>query len=516
MALRCWSSDDAERFALLQYHQIACPSFTSSIMNSLGLLSPTPLRPPPKRSFLDAFETPIEQASRTRYKRRRPGSSILSWLSTVSSDYRPQESRPLSAPATFDNAKISGSLEIVPASAGFLADMDDMDSIQSKNDKDTASQTTNKSNVTTIKPSSSKYRSVLEYNHVEIDPTGLKMSPDIKDLVDKHILKQRSSPPLSQDILNNTVTSMNQWGSSTENVVNNFMSSAMFPVTRPNLGHGGNSPWPRAALPYDPDYGYGISAPKPDYHIGYAVGKKSGFSARQAHVLDHPQAQKYTQPGTGNILPFITVELKSEATGGTLFHAENQAAGSGTYSVRAMEWLLDQAKAESKPVDSVAFSIAATGRLVVLSIHWFSPEDKTYYMSYVKSFTTTDKEHVQACHSTVKNIVDWAVDDRHDKLKTTLQTLFPYTNQWSKRSSFAAELEDENNKVDYPEEDTASQSQRSLKSRSRSRTKLKTGTSTPRSSSFTSIYSSQARQSSMTKYTSASIDPSSLKDPPLD
>ena len=352
-----------------------------------------------------------------------------------------------------------------------------MDHLQSKDEKDTSSQTTGKSNITTIKPSSSKYRSVLEYNHVEIDSTGLKMSPGIQELVQANILKGRSSPPLSQNVLNNTVTSMNLLGSSTGNVVNNFMSSAMFPVARSNLGHGGNSIWPRAALPFDPDYGYGISTPKPDYHVGYAIGKKSGFTAQEAHVLDHTRAQNYTQPGTGSILPFITVEMKSEATGGTLFHAENQAAGSGTYSVRAMEWLLDQAKAESTAVDSVSFSIAATGRLVVLSIHWFSPEEKIYYMSYVKSFNTTDTEHVQACHNTVKNIVDWAVGDRHDKLKKTLQTLFPLSKQWSKRSSMAAQLDGEDEKVDEIE-DNEVQSQRSGKSRLSQRSRIQSNSRT--------------------------------------
>lgn len=183
--------------------------------------------------------------------------------------------------------------------------------------------------------------------------------------------------------------------------------------------------------------------------MGYTIGKQSGFSPEEAHVIDHSYAQKYTQPGTGNIMPYLTLELKSEATGGALWHAENQAAGSGTYCVRAMEWLLDQAtfSQETGETDTVAFSISATGRLVVLSIHWHSLEDRAYYMSYVKSFMTTDKEHIQACHSTVKNIVEWAVGKRHETLKQTLQTLFPLSDQWTqKRTAAVAEKDDDDSR----------------------------------------------------------------------
>ena len=53
-------------------------------------------------------------------------------------------------------------------------------------------------------------------------------------------------------------------------------------------------------------------------------------------VLGHPLALPYTQPNLGNTFPFLVVEFKAEATGGTLWHAENQAAGSGAHCVNAL------------------------------------------------------------------------------------------------------------------------------------------------------------------------------------
>ena len=219
----------------------------------------------------------------------------------------------------------------------------------------------------------------------------------------------------------------------------------MFPIHQPGIGLGGKTPWPRAALPYNQDFGFPICAPKPDYHVGYVTGIKSGFSAQQAHVIDHPRAEPYTQPGLGTVLPFLTLELKSEATGGTPYHAENQAAGSGTYTQRAMEWLLDQANApqQNRQTDTVTFSIIGTERLVVLSAHWHSLEDQMYYMSYVKGFVSSEPEQVQACHSTVKNIIEWGLGKRHSKPVDVLQRLFPLTQQWTeKRTVTASKLDD--------------------------------------------------------------------------
>ena len=434
-------------------------------MGVLKVLEPTPQKPPLKRSYFEDLSEDQEPMP----KRRREESLIHNWLDNVlvsTKILRPQsvpltasssktlieDFRSQSLPPDFNNNPYPRAIEDFEESKSFLVinemgDRQDYDRF--KRDNDSLSQFTGKTSITKIKPSSTRYRGVLEYNNIEIDPTGSKISQEVRSLLDTDILKKRTSPPLSQDELKDTMESMNKWGGSTENVTNSLITSSMFPVHQPGISLGGNSPWPRAALPYDQDFGYPISTPKPDYHVGYETGKKSGFSAQQAHVINHPYARPYTQPGTGNCLPFLTLELKSEATGGTLYHAENQAAGSGTYSLRAMEWLLDQAKASqtTRQTDTIAFSITSTGRMAVLSVHWYSPEKKTYFMSYVKGFLSSEPEGVQNCHNAVKNVIEWGLGSRHTTLAKVLQELFPLTKQWTdKRTSTAAEL-------DYPDDD---------------------------------------------------------------
>ena len=482
-------------------------------MSASNVLAPTPKRPSLKRSFAEDID-PEHQEPKLEEptpKRRREEAPVRDWLSNVpapSPKALAEISRPQSVPAKFNNSEVPPAAEDLrgyPNSPLAIDEMGDRRDCDRRRDDDSCSQRTSRTTATRVKTTSSKYRSVLEGNDVVIDSKGSKISPVVRQFLDQEILKRRTSPPLSYEAMDNTMTSMVNWGNSTENAVNSFIHSQMFPAQRPGVSIGGNSQWPTAALPYDPNYGLHMATPKPDYHVGYTPGIDSGSSKNGRGVIDHPYATAYTKPGTGTALPFLTVELKSEATGGTLYQAENQAAGSGTYSLRAIDWLLEQAKASqaSRQTDTIAFSLAGTGRLVVLSVHWYSSEDRIHYMSYVKGFQTSEPRHIQACHSTVKNIVDWAIGTRHDKLKEVLQTLFPLTHQWSeKRTATAAQLDEpgaDEEEDEEEEEEVIVIEKRVAKSR---RSEPSRGSRRSATRSFASMQSLGDRSSSMTKDTS--------------
>ncbi|KAL9124218.1 MAG: hypothetical protein Q9217_006429 [Psora testacea] len=403
-------------------------------MSIFEVLEPTPQRAL-KRSFIEDLDPEHQEPEleEPTPKRRREKAPVRNWLSNVpapSLKALAEISRPRSVPAKFNENEVPPTAEDLrrySKSRWAIDEMGDRRDCDRHRDDDSFSQRTSKTTATRVITTSSKYRSVLEGNDVVIDSKGSKISPAVRQFLDQEILKKRTSPPLLYEAVDSTMTSMINWGNSTENAVNGFINSQMFPAQRQGVSIGGNSQWPTAALPYDPNYGLYMAAPKPDFHVGYTPGIDSGFSKSGRGVIDHPCATAYTKPGTGTILLFLT------------------AAGSGTYSLRAIDWLLDQAKASqaNRQTDTIAFSMAGTGRLVVLSVHWYSPEDRIHYMSYVKGFQTSEPGHVQACNSTVKNIVDWAVGIRHDKLKVVLQTLFPLTRQWSeKRTATAAQFDE--------------------------------------------------------------------------
>ena len=205
----------------------------------------------------------------------------------------------------------------------------------------------------------------------------------------------------------------------------------MFPLKHSRgIGEGGNTLWSTDPLPNNPRYQYPLAGPKPDVHLGYSTGQRSQWSFEESNVIDHRVAQPYTQPARDNTFPFLIFEIKSEAAGGTLWHAENQAAGSGSRSVSALSWLLDQASVTSSTTDKVAFTATLTHREVIFYIHWQSPEDRRFYMSYLKRYSSLEAEDIRGCNNTVKNIIDHALGPRKETIKTALQALFPFPENW--------------------------------------------------------------------------------------
>ena len=406
-------------------------------MSVSNVLSPTPVRLPLKRAFVKDFDPELERAP----KRRWPSAPATDWLSNIL-PLLPPSPLPLhrteSAPPKVDYSKIPSflfaAIDDLDNGLKSLVPIDEMLGDQGDASSEQGSTLRPLSRLK-IRTSDPKYRSVLDNNYIYVDRSGMEAPEAIKNMIQTQLYKRRKSPPLSQEVLFETVKHTDQWAGSTDNVVNRLLDTPMFPLDRPGLALGGNSQWPSAGLPTNPEYSNHVALPKPDFHVGYSIGRRSEWSSREADVIDHQHALPYTQPGTGNRLPFLTLELKSEATGGTLWHAENQAAGSGTFCVKAMQWLLGQATAlgTSSMVDTVAFSVSATARQVVFYIHYYSEERGAYLMSYINSYMTTDPQHIQQCHDLVKNIVDLGLGMRQNKLRECLKTLYPQIDTKWKR-----------------------------------------------------------------------------------
>ena len=169
------------------------------------------------------------------------------------------------------------------------------------------------------------------------------MPQEVREYTNTRILKRRESPQLGDDSVSKVIETAEELADSTEGPTSKLIRTAMFPLERSGIGEGGNSPWNTTALPNNPEYEYDLSAPKPDVYLGYPSNQRSRWSYARNNVINHPVARPYMQPARGNTFPFLMVEIKSEPTGGTLYVAENQAAGSGSYSVNALLWLLKEA-----------------------------------------------------------------------------------------------------------------------------------------------------------------------------
>ena len=124
------------------------------------------------------------------------------------------------------------------------------------------------------------------------------------------------------------------------------------------------------------------------------------------------------------------LELKSEATGGTLWTAENQAAGSGACCVNVARWLLREANPSQEPsvMETIAFSACFSHRQVVWHVHWYCVANAQQYMSWIATHDTI--RLVQPCNHLTLNVLDHGQGDRQTTLRGALARLYPISNHW--------------------------------------------------------------------------------------
>lgn len=183
------------------------------------------------------------------------------------------------------------------------------------------------------------YRGTLFHNNITMDLSGRRVPEELRTVARTQILKRRDSPPLGDDAVSRVIDAAEQLADGTEGPMAELIRTDMFPLERPGIAEGGKCPWNSAALPHDTERQHGVSTPRPDFYFGYPTNQSSLWSGAQHNVITHAVACPYTQPARGNTFPFLMVEMKSEAAGGTLYVAENQAAGGGSESVNALRLL---------------------------------------------------------------------------------------------------------------------------------------------------------------------------------
>ena len=280
--------------------------------------------------------------------------------------------------------------------------------------------------------SSRIYPSILYYNGVRMDYTGEKIPQVLRDLLDSAIFHKNRSSRLSPKEIADIVTTVLDIANDPEDKVYELINTAMFPIRRRNIGQGGDTPWYNDALPRKALYPNPLATPKPDIHCGYSISTNPEpfWSLEEKAVIDHPTVRRLSQPANGNCYPFFVLELKSEATGGTLLHAERQAAGSGASCVNSIRWLLKEAYPSQIPsiIDSIAFSACVTHRETVLHVHFYNPEDELHYMSWIATFESL--RNAQGCSHVVENILDLCLGARQAKVRQALAQLVPFPKHW--------------------------------------------------------------------------------------
>lgn len=359
-------------------------------------------------------------------------SSVRNWLSDVPCpDVIP---RPNTAPPQY-RLKISAPAFELPA---FL-----LPAFQSEVDMSQSGLTRLVSVGSTIntRPSTSDplYRETIYWNNITLDPTGMAIAEEaeIQELLDNHIFQQRKgSPPLSDEEVKEVVMKAADLLDNAEGKASDIIDTKAFPLNRPGIAEGRNAQWSTDALPANRKYPHPLSAPKPDRHYGYPLGRKFDWTAEEMAVINHRTAQPYTQPTRDNLFPFLALEIKSEATGGVLYAAENQAAGSGVHIVSSQRWMLKQAFPSKDPgaIDAVAFVGAVSQRTGVFYLVWYSDKKSRYIMSKIKIISFMEASDIQSCRDLINNITDYVLEKRLPFIRQLLAKLDPVPSHWEEIS----------------------------------------------------------------------------------
>lgn len=394
---------------------------TSSNCPRRDTLQPTPKR---KRALEDLEDVGLYCELRKKHRQlRSPGPSPDSLVSRWLSQLPRQQSAP---PTLLDTETFALPVKPIerPRSAPSRIDMSRPSAQRLVSVTSSASTQTS--------PSDPLYRETIYWNHIDLDLSGRGIGEEIRELLDTRILKGRDSPPLTEEEVAKVVDKAVDLMDHAEGKASDLINTKAFPTEHRGIAEGRNLLWSTDALPSNPKYSHNLTAPKPDRHYGYPLGRKFDWTAEEVEVIEHRAALPYTQPTRENLFPFLTFDFKSEAAGGVLYVAENQAVGSGVHSVASLRWLLKQAFPSKEPAatDAVAFTGALSPRLAILYIVWYSNKTKRYIMSKFKDVLFTNGPDIQQCTDIIKNILDYGADARLPAIRKALARLDPVPQHW--------------------------------------------------------------------------------------
>lgn len=289
-----------------------------------------------------------------------------------------------------------------------------------------------------LNTASPMFRVTLKMNGVVMDTLGNRIPQEVRDFVDKHIRKERGSPPLGDDEKARINAQIERSWNKAEGMVADILKTPLFPLEAPDIAEGRDTLWSAKPLPRNPDFPYALPAPKPDRHYGFWTSETSTWTVQELCVADHPRVKPYSQPTLENIMPSHLIELKAEATNGTVYAGEGQSALDGAHRVRSQLWMLDQIDPTrtGSCTDAIVFSSVVSQREMVTHVHYYHPEDENIYMSYLDEFFF--RKDLQGCRNHNKNLSEWLVEVQQPIIRDLLGKLHPVMKSWKKGRPISA------------------------------------------------------------------------------
>ena len=162
-----------------------------------------------------------------------------------------------------------------------------------------------------------------------------------------------------------------------------------------------------------------LPAPRPDIVFGYS---HVAFNKNQHAAIDllvNKLKKSYAMPVPTVRFPFLLIEFKALATGGSPFEAANQVAHAGAI---AMNGLLELYRRNSAEADMdfdnpQCFSLTVNNVYASVNVHWLShraAEDGSicFNMVNISNILLTESDGLKRVHQIVRNILEYALSKR--------------------------------------------------------------------------------------------------------
>ncbi|KAH0565178.1 hypothetical protein GP486_001424 [Trichoglossum hirsutum] len=293
-------------------------------------------------------------------------------------------------------------------------------------DRDSASLVTSPTKTAKSKsmgPYESEFRPSLARHNIyiekDIPPPGLMQKAN------QIVTGLRSSPELDEAATTVSVEMLRALRDEAEQDVIQLLAPFIIPQTaealRRELKLKAGLPWKGCVpVPLDPSYvftnGVSLSKPSPDETFGYSDMAFTNLQLSTIDLLKGLLRQSYATPIEGLHFPFMSMEFKSQATGGTQYIAKNQAANAGAV---AGHGLVELAR-RGLGLDSLDynepqfFSLGIDQEGAHVCVHWLAEKDGQFFfhMEDISQHSLRNLGGLRAVRRIVKNILDWGRDER--------------------------------------------------------------------------------------------------------
>lgn len=300
----------------------------------------------------------------------------------------------------------------------------------------TATPSSSKTKTTAVSVTDVKYRGSLSYRSIYI---GCRDPPiELMRRATEIISHPRALLELDDATVQELRDTLRRMENEAETTISNHITDAVGKIPDQRLASVVGRLWSDSVpVPLRQDFFTAqvpLPRPKPDLAFGYSI---AAFNDRQLNAInllvDGQSMRSYAMPDKQLRFPFLTIEFKSQATGGSHYIATNQVAGAGAIALNGYMELIERG-AGTAPFDfhePLFFSLAIDHAYAQIYVHWVQRDAAaaaaggqrppySFHVERLAEHLLRGADGARAVVRAVRNILDYAYGPRLPRLCAAL------------------------------------------------------------------------------------------------